>query len=159
MHIALCNEYGTWTMCTAWLTWLAKDRRVSMKDPQVSAKDRQVPQDLHLMLWRPQLCLTSCGKGVFTETCRLSGEGSSEPRSITASQRMKEFPEECLEVTGARKLKLFCKTCREELSIKDIILLSLTYHPWSTRLETDCFVQCHILRFLNYCFDIVLQQE
>ena len=39
-------------------------------------------------------------------TRRARGEGSSEPKSITASQRVKEFPEECLEVTGAGKSKL-----------------------------------------------------
>ena len=48
-----------------------------------------------------------------------SGKGSSEPKSITASQRsrVKEFPEECLAVTGAGKSKLFCKAFREELSL------------------------------------------
>ena len=55
---------------------------------------------------------------------RARGEGSSEPKSITASQRVKEFPEECLEVTGAGKLKLFCKACREELSLKKNIIVS-----------------------------------
>ena len=55
---------------------------------------------------------------------RARGEGSSEPKSITASQRVKEFPEECLEVTGAGKSKLFCKTCREELSLKKNIIVS-----------------------------------
>ena len=48
---------------------------------------------------------------------RARGEGSNEPKSITASQRVKEFPEECLEVSGAGKSKLFCKVCREELSL------------------------------------------
>ena len=46
---------------------------------------------------------------------RARGEGSNEPKSITASQRGKEFPKECLEVTGAGKSELFCKACREEL--------------------------------------------
>ena len=55
---------------------------------------------------------------------RTRGEGSSEPNSITASQRVKEFPEECLEVTGARKSKLFCKACREELILKKNIIVS-----------------------------------
>ena len=31
---------------------------------------------------------------------------------------MKEFPEECLEVSGVGRTKLFCKACREELSLK-----------------------------------------
>ena len=54
-----------------------------------------------------------------------SGEGSSEPKSIIASQRsrVKEFPE-CLAVTGAGKSKLFCKAFREELSLKKNIIVS-----------------------------------
>ena len=47
--------------------------------------------------------------------CRARGEGSSEPKNITATQRVKEFCEEYLAVTGAGKSKLFCKACREEL--------------------------------------------
>ena len=46
---------------------------------------------------------------------RACGEGSSEPKTITASQRVKEFSNECFEVTGAGKSKLFCKACCEEL--------------------------------------------
>ena len=55
---------------------------------------------------------------------RACGEGSSKPKSSTASQRMKEFPKECLEVTGAGKSKLFCKACCEELSLKTNIIVS-----------------------------------
>ena len=62
------NQHGTWTVCTAWLTRSAKDRRVSTKDPRVSMKDCQVPWDLYLMFWRSQLCLISRGRGVFTVT-------------------------------------------------------------------------------------------
>ena len=40
---------------------------------------------------------------------------ASEPKSITASQRVKEFSKECLAVTGAGKSSFFCKACREEL--------------------------------------------
>ena len=43
---------------------------------------------------------------------RAHGKGSSEPNSITASRRVKEFPEkfpeEFLEVSGAGKSKIFC---------------------------------------------------
>ena len=39
---------------------------------------------------------------------------------------MKEFPEECLAVTGAGKSKLFCKACREELSLKKNINYGLS---------------------------------
>ena len=64
-----------------------------------------------------------------------SGKGSSEPKSITASQRsrVKEFPEECLAVTGAGKSKLFYKAFREELGLNKNCL---TCHPRSTKLET-----------------------
>ena len=88
-----------------------------------------------------------------------SGKRSCEPKSITASQRsrVKEFPEECLAVTGAGKSKLFCKAFREELSLNKNCLSRVIRE--AQNLETDCFVQCHILGFFNYCFDIVLQQE
>ena len=57
---------------------------------------------------------------------RARGEGSSEPKNVTATQRVKEFSEECLEVTGTGtgKSKLFCKACREELSLKKNIIVS-----------------------------------
>ena len=55
---------------------------------------------------------------------RARGEGLSEPKSIPASQRVKEFSEECLEVTGAGKSKLFCRACREKLSLKKNIIVS-----------------------------------
>ena len=55
---------------------------------------------------------------------RAHGEGSSEPKSTTASKRVKEFPKECLEETGAGKSKLFCKACREELSLKKNTIFS-----------------------------------
>ena len=55
---------------------------------------------------------------------RAHGEGSSEPKSITALQQVKEFPEECLKITGAGKSKLFCKACRKELSLKKNIIVS-----------------------------------
>ena len=34
---------------------------------------------------------------------RACGDGSSEPKKVTATQGVKEFSEECLEVTGAGK--------------------------------------------------------
>ena len=54
---------------------------------------------------------------------RARGEGSSEPMNVTATHRVKDFPEECLEITGAGKSKLFCKACREELSHKKNIIV------------------------------------
>ena len=34
---------------------------------------------------------------------RACGDGSNEPKNVTATQGVKEFSEECLEVTGAGK--------------------------------------------------------
>ncbi len=42
------------------------------------------------------------------------GRGTSGPKSITPRQRASEHPEECLTVSNK---KLFCKACREELSL------------------------------------------
>ena len=50
---------------------------------------------------------------------RACGEGLSEPKNVNATKGVKEFSEEFLEVTGAGKSKLFCKACREELSLKN----------------------------------------
>ena len=41
----------------------------------------------------------------------------SEPKSITASQRVKESPEECLEATGAGKSKLFLAASEHVFSL------------------------------------------
>ena len=64
---------------------------------------------------------------------RARGEGFSEPKSITATQRVNEFPDECFEATGAGKSRLFCKACREELSLKKNIIVS---HVSSAKHET-----------------------
>ena len=53
---------------------------------------------------------------------RARGEGANEPKTVSASQRVSEFPKECLTVSMK---KLFCTACREELSIrKNVIVLS-----------------------------------
>ena len=49
---------------------------------------------------------------------RARGEGSSEPKTVTATQRVKEFTGECLTATSKGAAKLFCNACREELSQK-----------------------------------------
>ena len=41
---------------------------------------------------------------------RACGEGSSESKNVTATKGVKEFSEECLEVTGAGKYKLFLQS-------------------------------------------------
>ena len=47
------------------------------------------------------------------------GTGCSEPKSIKPQDRIAEFPDECLSVTGK---KLFCNACREELSLRKNIV-------------------------------------
>ena len=51
---------------------------------------------------------------------RSRGQGSSEPKSVSAKDRVNEFPDECLTVT--RGGKLFCSACREELSLRKNII-------------------------------------
>ena len=50
---------------------------------------------------------------------RSRGQGSSEPKSVSAKDRVNEFPDECLTVRGG---KLFCSACREELSLRKNII-------------------------------------
>ena len=50
---------------------------------------------------------------------RSSARGHSDPKSVMPEQRVKEFPVEELTVSGG---KLFCKACREELSVKVSVL-------------------------------------
>ena len=49
---------------------------------------------------------------------RARGKGSSEPKSVSPRDRVSEFPDECLTVTGTGAGKLFCNACREELSLR-----------------------------------------
>ena len=51
---------------------------------------------------------------------RPRGQGSSEPKSVSAKDRVNEFPDECLTVSilldiyaVSRGGKLFCSACRE----------------------------------------------
>ena len=55
---------------------------------------------------------------------RARGEGANEPKTVTASQRIKEFPGECLTTAGKGGAKLFCGACREELSLKKNVIVS-----------------------------------
>lgn len=52
---------------------------------------------------------------------RARGEGANEPKSISASQRVREFPNESLTVSHN---KLFCAACREELSLRKGVISS-----------------------------------
>ena len=45
--------------------------------------------------------------------------GSSEPKTVSARERVNEFPDLCLTVTGK---KPFCNACREELSLRKNII-------------------------------------
>ena len=83
---------------------------------------------------------------------RAHGEGSSEPKSTTASKRVKEFPKECLEVTGAGKSKLFCKACREKLSLKKNIIVSKCHLRSHVTFVTTVLYSAIFSGF--YCFDI-----
>ena len=53
----------------------------------------------------------------------LKGKRASEPKNITPKQRVKEFPDQCLATMGAGA-KLFCTTCREELTLKKNVIVS-----------------------------------
>ena len=44
---------------------------------------------------------------------------SSNPKSVTPSQRVKEFPNECLTVSART---LFCEACRQEVSLRHCIV-------------------------------------
>ena len=48
---------------------------------------------------------------------RARGEGSTEPKTVSPRQRIDEFPDERLTVTGKGGSRLFCNACREELNI------------------------------------------
>ena len=58
---------------------------------------------------------------------RSSGRGAADPKSVKPSQRVSEFPDEKLCVSGG---KLFYLACREEIALKRSIV---TYHLKSTK--------------------------
>ena len=59
------------------------------------------------------------------------GEGSSEPKTVTPSQRVKQFTRECLTTSAGT---LFCTACREELSLrKNIIVASVKQQDWERK--------------------------
>ena len=45
----------------------------------------------------------------------------NEPKNVSASQRVSEFPKQCLTVSSK---KLFCTACREELSLRKNVIVS-----------------------------------
>ena len=51
--------------------------------------------------------------------CRCKGSSSSDPKSVTPSQRVREFDKEALVVSHGH---LFCSACREQLSLKRSVI-------------------------------------
>ncbi len=68
---------------------------------------------------------------------RCQGSSTSDPKGVTPSQRVKEFPKEPLSVSGGA---LFCNACREEVSLKRSVLAnhvnSKKHEQSKQRLET-----------------------
>ena len=74
------------------------------------------PQPAEICRKRKVAVNPPCGKR------RSRGRGNFNPASVTPAQRVKEFPDQPLNVSAG---KLFCRACREELSTK---LSVLRYH-------------------------------
>ena len=59
---------------------------------------------------------------------RSSGQSSKSlgytPKSVTPSQRVREFPDERFSVSAGR---LFCNACREELGLKTTVILNNSF--------------------------------
>ncbi len=55
---------------------------------------------------------------------KARGVGSSEPKTVSPCERVREFPDECLTVTGKGAGKLFCNVCCEELSLRRNIVVN-----------------------------------
>ena len=64
---------------------------------------------------------------------RAHREGSSEPKTVSPRERVREFPDECLTVTGKGVGKLFCNVGCEELSLQRSIVAN-HIGPTSTSL-------------------------
>ena len=52
---------------------------------------------------------------------RVRGMGANEPKNINVSQRVSEFPKECLIVS---RKKIFCTACHEDLSLRKNVIVS-----------------------------------
>ena len=61
---------------------------------------------------------------------RSRGSFSSDPKSITPQQRVRQHPDQCFSVS---KNMLFCLACREELSVKSSVI---TGHVKSSKHKT-----------------------
>ena len=58
------------------------------------------------------------------ERQELTEKGSSEPKTASPRERVREFPDECLTVTGKRVGKPFCNVCCEKLSLQRNIVVN-----------------------------------
>ena len=65
---------------------------------------------------------------------RARGEGSTEPKTVSPRQRVDEFPDERLTVTGKGGSRLFCNACREELSLRRNVIAN---HVASNKHKTS----------------------
>ena len=81
---------------------------------------------------------------------RSRGASASDPKSVTPSQRIRQYAGENLSVSNK---KLFCLACREELSVKSSVI---SYHIKSTkhisgkkRLETQRKAELEIVESLR----------
>ena len=78
--------------------------RSSLRRPSVSILEAlKTPKASDLTRKRKMDCKTP-PKGKR----RARGEGSSEPKTVCPRERVREFPDECLTVTGKGSRKLFC---------------------------------------------------
>ena len=86
---------------------------------------------------------------------RSRGASASDPKSVTPSQRVKQYTGENLTVSNK---KLFCLACREELSVKSSVI---THHIKSAKhisgkkkLETKRKADLDIAKALQICDDV-----
>ena len=104
-------------MYTAWLTRLTKDRGVYINAGSSSFTrsvfDALKAPALRDLTWKRSVHCNLQPKGKH----RARGKGSSGPKNFIALQRVKEFPEECLEVIGAGKSKLFSTASERVFSL------------------------------------------
>ena len=81
--------------------------------PSLLSRLKQAPQSILTRKRRVAQNLPHDGKRRKAPKC------TTEPKSVTADQRVKEFPDEKLTVSSK---KLFCSACREEVAVKKSII-------------------------------------
>ena len=68
----------------------------------------------------------------------------SKPKSISVSQRVKEYPDECFVVSTN---KFFCTACKEEVSIKKSIII---HHIKSEKQgKSSCRIKANMSKTLS----------